>query len=156
MNNTIFLTTEGKAKLQSELKELTGPRRDSIARRLKHAIEMGDLSENADYKMAKEEQSFLEGRIQEIEMILKVGVIIEKEEMVAGQVNIGSRVTVQEQGYPSEEYELVGKNESNPRERKISYESPIGKALMGRKVGDTAQVELPNKTTIELKILYVK
>ena len=156
MNNTIFLTTEGKAKLQSELEELTGPRRDSIARRLKHAIEMGDLSENADYKMAKEEQSFLEGRIQELEMILKVGVIIEKEEMVAGEVNIGSRVTVQEQGYPPEEYELVGKNESNPRENKISYESPIGKALMGKKVGDIADVELPNKTRIGFKILSVK
>lgn len=156
MNNTIFLTTEGKAKLQSELDELTGPRRDSIARRLKHAIEMGDLSENADYKMAKEEQSFLEGRIQEIEMILKVGVIIEKEEMVVGEVNIGSRVTVQEQGYPPEEYELVGKNESNPRENKISYESPIGIALMGKKVGDMAIVELPNDTKIGLKILSVK
>ena len=156
MNDTIFLTVEGKTKLQSELEELTGPRRDSIARRLKHAIEMGDLSENADYKMAKEEQSFLEGRIQEIEMLLKVGVIIEKGEMIAGEVNIGSRVTVQEQGYPPEEYELVGKNESNPRENKISYESPIGKALMRKKAGDIADVELPNKTRISFKILSVK
>ena len=152
---TYFLTEEGKTKLETELAELTGPRRDSIAKRLKSAIEMGDLSENADYKAAKEEQSFLEGRIQEIEAILNYSQVVSTDQIKPGVIQIGSKVAVKESGYPPEVYEIVGMKESNPKERKITYESPIGKALIGHKVGDNVKVELPNKVVIEFEVLDV-
>lgn len=152
---TYFLTEEGKTKLETELAELTGPRRDSIAKRLKSAIEMGDLSENADYKAAKEEQSFLEGRIQEIEAILNYSQVVSTDQIKPGVIQIGSKVAVKESGYPPEVYEIVGMKESNPKERKITYESPVGKALIGHKVGDNVKVELPNKVVIELEVLDV-
>lgn len=156
MNDNIFLTEEGKKMLQVELEQLTGPQREALAKRLKSAIEMGDLSENADYKTAKEEQSFLEGRIQEIEQILKYGTIINKDEQKAGVVTIGSIVIVQEGQYPQETYEVVGLKESNPREGKISYVSPMGKALMGKKVGEIATMELPDKSKTKIKIISIK
>ena len=142
--------------LQLELEQLKGPQRISLSKRLKSAIEMGDLSENADYKTAKEEQSFLEGRIQEIEQILKYGTVITKDEQQTGVVIIGSVVTLQEGQYPQETYEVVGLKESNPREGKISYISPMGKALMGKKVGEIATMELPDKTKTAIKIILIK
>ena len=150
-----YLTPAGKAKLQEELAELKGPRREEIARRLKHAIEMGDLSENADYHAAKEDQGFLEGRIQQIEAILSTAVLIEGSEINTHMVQIGNTVTLQEGNEPVETFIIVGANEANPRQHKISYESPIGAALIGHKKGETVEVTLPNKSILKLKILNI-
>ena len=151
-----LLTLAGKAKLQEELAELKGPRREEIARRLKHAIEMGDLSENADYHAAKEDQGFLEGRIQQIEAILFSATLIEDTDINTSVVQIGNTVTLQEDNEPEETFIIVGANEANPRERKISYESPMGSALMGHKKGETVEVILPNNSTLKIKILKIE
>ena len=155
MNETHYLTPEGKLKLEVELEELTTKGRIDIAARLKHAISMGDLSENADYHKAKEDQGFLEGRIQEIQAILSHSEVIEQR-LSYHEVAIGAKVTIQEQGFDPETYHLVGRKEANPRDGKISHESPIGKALLGHKVGDTVTVELPNNSSIELEIQSIE
>ncbi len=149
-----YLTLEGKQKLEAELQELKKSGRKSIAERLKNAISMGDLSENADYHKAKEDQSFLEGRIQEIEAILYHSEVIENKSNY-DKVAVGAKITIQEEGYPPETYHLVGSQEANPREGKISHESPIGKALIGHQVGDSVTAVLPNGT-IKLEILAIE
>lgn len=138
----LYLTPEGAAKLKAELEELKGPRRNELAKRLRFAIQQGDLSENADYTAAKEEQAFLEGRIQELEIILREATIVEPE-VNQGEVGIGSTVLVAEDGKEPETYRLVGVKEADPRQRMISYESPIGKSLLGKKVGEIAVAETP-------------
>ncbi|MCC6299713.1 MAG: transcription elongation factor GreA [Anaerolineales bacterium] len=153
MSQLIYLTPEGEAKLKTELAELTGSRREELAQRLRSAIQMGDLSENADYHKAKEDQAFLEGRIQEIEAILRIAVIVEKQH--SDVVMVGSRVTVQEEGFDPETYSMVGAKEADPRNGKISNESPIGSALMGRKAGDTAEAQTPGGN-IKFKIVKVE
>jgi len=155
MPDVIYLTPAGKAKLQAELKELKGPRRLELSKRLKFAIEQGDLSENADYKTAKEDQGFLEGRIQELEAVLSDSVVVENEES-GGKVQIGSRVTVQEEDLPEVTYLIVGAKEAKPREKQISYESPIAAALMGFRKGKTVDVKLPHGAKLKLKILKVE
>ena len=148
-----FLTPEGEAKLQAELAELTGPRREELSQRLRSAIQMGDLSENADYHKAKEDQGFLEGRIQEIEAALRTAVIIKNEH--SDVVNVGSNVTVQEDGADPETFYLVGAKEADPRNGRISNESPIGSALMNHKVGDVVVAETPGGK-IKFKIIKVE
>jgi transcription elongation factor GreA len=154
MSQPNYLTPEGEAKLKAELEELKGPRREELAARLRSAIQMGDLSENADYHKAKEDQGFLEGRIQELDAILRNSAIIEKS---ASQdiVSIGSHVTIQEEGFDPETYHLVGPTEADPRNGKISHESPIGKALMDKKVGEVAEAEAPGGK-IKFKILKIE
>jgi len=154
MVQPVYLTAEGEAKLRAELVELKGPRREEISKRLRSAIQMGDLSENADYHKAKEDQAFLEGRIQEIEFLLRNAVIIEKSAN-NDIVTIGSRVTIQEAGSPPETYHVVGAKEADPRNGKISNESPIGKAIMDRKVGDTVEAETPGGK-MKFKILKIE
>lgn len=149
-----YLTPEGEAKLKAELAELTGPRREELSQRLRSAIQMGDLSENADYHKAKEDQAFLEGRIQEIEAILRSAVIIEKATN-RDVVSIGSHVTIQEEDFPPETYHLVGPTEADPRNGRISHESPIGRALLDKKVGDVAEAEAPGGK-IKFKILKIE
>src|SRR5215216_6838926 len=127
MHQQTYLTPEGAAKLKAELTELTGPRREELSKRLRSAIQMGDLSENADYHKAKEDQAFLEGRIQEIEAVLRTAVVVEKSR--SDVVNVGCTVTVQEDNFDPETYYLVGAKEADPRNGKISNESPIGRAL---------------------------
>lgn len=155
MREVSYLTPEGKEKLETELNELKTTGRNELAARLKHAISMGDLSENADYHKAKEDQGFLEGRIQEIEAILWNAKIIETHSNY-NEVSLGARVTIKEADYPPETYHLVGRNEADPQDGKISHESPIGKALMGHKVGDIVEVTLPNGATIKLEILKIE
>lgn len=138
----IYLTPEGAAKLRKELAELTGPRRTELAQRLRHAISMGDLSENADYIAAKEQQGFLEGKIQEIEAVLRSAIIV-KNGGGGDKVEIGSTVVVKEEGREPETYQLVGIKEADPRNGKISNESPIGKALLGKQVGEIAIARTP-------------
>lgn len=153
MNQPTYLTPEGEIKLRAELAELTGPRREQLAQRLRAAIQMGDLSENADYHKAKEDQAFLEGRIQEIEAVLRTAVVVEKTE--SDVVTVGSRVTVQEADFDPETYDLVGAKEADPRNGKISNESPIGNALMDHKVGDVVEAETPGGK-IRFKILRIE
>jgi transcription elongation factor GreA len=138
----IFLTPEGADKLKQELDRLVSVKRVELAGRLREAIKQGDLSENADYIAAKEEQAFLEGKIMEIEQTLKLATIVH-EASADGSVGIGNQVTVVEDGGDPEVFVLVGSKEANPREGKISHESPIGRALMGKRVGDLAQAETP-------------
>ncbi len=154
MSKPAYLTPEGAQKLRTELEELKGPRREDIAIRLRIAIEQGDLSENADYIRTKEEQGFLEGRILEVAAILRNAVIIEDSHGNNGEVVVGSHVTIQEEDFPEETYHLVGANEANPREGRISNESPIGKALLNKKVGDEVEVQVPNGK-IHLKIVKI-
>lgn len=148
-----YLTPEGEVKLKAELAELTGPRREELAQRLRSAIQMGDLSENADYHKAKEDQAFLEGRIQEIESVLRSAIIIEKKK--SDVVTVGAHITVQEDNFDPETYYLVGAKEADPRQGKISNESPIGKALIDHKVGDVVEAETPGGT-IKFKILKIE
>jgi transcription elongation factor GreA len=138
-----YLTHEGAEKLKVELKELIEIRRPEIASRLREAIRMGDLSENADYIMAKEDQAFLEGRILELQELLRTATIIRDEDAHGGWVNMGSRVTVQEGNSSPETYLLVGAKEADPRRGKISNESPMGRALLGKRIGDIVKVETP-------------
>ena len=149
----IYLTHEGEKKLKAELAELTGPRREELAKRLRSAIQMGDLSENADYHKAKEDQAFLEGRIQEIEAVLRTAVVVEKAD--TDVVTVGNKVTVPEDNYEPEVFHLVGAKEADPRNGRISNESPIGRALMEHKVGDTVEAETPGGK-IKLKILKIE
>jgi len=139
----IYLTEEGKEKLQAELAELEGPRRAEIAARLKSAIEMGDLSENADYHKAKEDQGFLEGKILEIQHTLHHAIIVSDHTNGRDKVAVGCRVTVQEDDFPPETYYLVGSKEADPADNKISHVSPLGSALLDHKVGDSIKVKTP-------------
>ncbi len=154
MPEPTYLTSEGAAKLKMELEELKGPRRTELAKRLRSAIQMGDLSENADYHKAKEDQGFLEGRIQEIEYLLRNAVIIEAKS-AHDIVGIGSHVTIQEGQEPIETYHVVGAKEADPRKGKISNESPIGRALLDHRVGDVVQVEAPGGK-LKFKILKIE
>ncbi|NMC15149.1 MAG: transcription elongation factor GreA [Chloroflexi bacterium] len=143
MKNQLIITKTGKAKLEEELAELKGPRRMEISRRLKSAIEMGDLSENADYITAKEDQGFLEGRIQEIETILSNAEVVDEDNVRSDKVQIGHKVTVREGDEDEEVFELVGISEVNTLLGKISYESPIGSALLDKRPGEKVQVKTP-------------
>ena len=154
MNHQTYLTAEGKAKLKIELEELKGPRREELSRRLRSAIQMGDLSENADYHKAKEDQGFLEGRIQEIEAVLRNAVIIEKSANT-DVVSIGDNVTIQEEGFSPETYQVVGAREADPRNGRISNESPIGSAMMDHKVGDIVEADTPGGR-MKFKILKIE
>jgi len=137
------LTAEGKQKLEQELAELEGPRSEENVARLRHAIEMGDLSENADYTAAKEEQAFIFGRIQEIKVILRNSELI-NENVQSEKIVLGSRFVITIDPDPQKEtYQLVGATEANPREGRISDRSPIGKALIGAKPGDTVTADSP-------------
>ena len=153
MSQPNYLTPEGEAKLMAELEELKGPRREELAQRLRSAIQMGDLSENADYHKAKEDQGFLEGRIQEIEAILRNTILIEKKN--SDSVTIGSHVTIQEEGFDPETYYIVGPTEADPRKGRISHESPIGISLMNKKVGQIAEADAPGGK-IKFKIIKVE
>lgn len=155
MSDEIYLTAEGAVRLKAELEHLKGAGREEMARRLRAAVQMGDLSENADYHKAKEDQGFMEGRIQELEYLLKNATIIEQNGSKAGIVDIGSHVTIQEGSYPSETYHLVGAKEADPRNGRISNESPIGSALLGHRVGDDVVVETPGGN-VHLRILEIK
>jgi transcription elongation factor GreA len=154
MTHQSYLTPEGEAKLKAELEELKGPRREELSQRLRSAIQMGDLSENADYHKAKEDQGFLEGRIKELETILRNAILIE-DNVNKEVVQIGSHVTIQEGNEEPENYHVVGPTEADPRKGRISYESPIGRALMDKKVGDFAEAEAPGGK-IKFKILKIE
>ncbi|MBN1955811.1 MAG: transcription elongation factor GreA [Anaerolineae bacterium] len=139
----VYLTREGYEKLEEELHHLRKVRRQEVALRLHEALTEGDLLENAELEDARNEQAFVEGRILELERILGSAEII-PESASAEIVGLGSRVTIIEGDYPPETYHIVGSAEAAPSEGKISYESPIGKALMGHQVGDHVKVNAPD------------
>ncbi len=149
-----YLTPEGKAKVLAELDDLINVKRPDLAKRLRDAIQQGDLSENADYHVAKEDQAFLEGKILELQEMLRRAVIIQ-EAGPSDTVQMGSKVTVQEAGEAPEVYELVGAKEANPRQGRISNDSPIGRALLGHRVGEIAKANSPSGE-IAFKILKIE
>ena len=137
-----LMTHSGLLKLEEELHELKVVRRKEVSEKIKEAREQGDLSENAEYDAAKDEQRDIEARIEELEKILKNAEVIVEEEVDLDTINIGCRVKVLEVEYNEEcEYKIVGSTEANSLKGKISNESPVGKALIGAKVGDTVSVE---------------
>lgn len=152
---SIYLTKAGADKLEIELLDLKGPQREALAKRLHDAIQMGDLSENADYHKAKEDQGFLEGRIQELEYTLRNAIVVEESDVPKNMVAVGVRVTVQEEGFDPDTYYMVGAKEADPRAGKISNESPIGLAMMDHKIGDEVVAETPGGK-IKLKILKIE
>lgn len=141
MSKKYLLTPEGLTKLNEELKHLINDKRKEVIERIREAAAHGDLSENADYAQAREEQSFIEGRIQEIEDIIKNAEIIHATAH-RSTVNIGSTAHVKV-GNSEKTYTIVGSNEANPKEGKISNESLVGKALLGRKVHERFSVTTP-------------
>jgi len=150
-----FLTKEGYQKLQDELEYLRTAKRQDVANRLHEAMEGGELIENAEYEAAKNEQAFVEGRIQELDLLLATAKIIEDNgKKKSDMVLLGSKVTIKEGNFEPETFTIVGAAEANPREGKISNESPIGKSILNRKIGETVKVETPGGT-YNVKILKV-
>lgn len=143
-HQSVYLTAEGVENLRQELDHLVNVKRPALADRLHKAIQQGDLSENADYIAAKEEQGFLEGRIQQVEAMLRKAVIIQ-EDAPTDEVALGGRVTVLEEGEDEmETFRIVGPAEADPSNGKVSNESPLGRVLLGQRVGDTVTVEAPS------------
>ncbi len=140
----IFLTPEGRAKLEAELEHLRSVRRAEVAERIHLAKEEGDIMENSAYDEAKNEQAFVEGRIMTIEQMLKNAVMIDSTR-ATGNVGLGSVVTVLERGESGEGvFHIVGSAEADPARGRISNESPVGRALLGKRVGDEVQVKIPD------------
>jgi len=138
----IYVTREGLRKLEEELEYLRTVKRAEVAQRLHDAMGEGDIDENAEYDDAKNEQSFVEGRILTLETMIKNAVIIQ-EGKHRDQVVLGSTVTIVEEGGEPERYHLVGSAEADPRQGRISNQSPLGRALLGKRVGDTVMVSAP-------------
>ncbi|NLP14409.1 MAG: transcription elongation factor GreA [Clostridium sp.] len=154
-NKEIVLTYEGLQKLEQELENLKTVRRREIAERIKQALSFGDISENSEYDEAKNEQAYVEGRIIQLENMLKNAKVIDEDEVKTDVVSIGSKVKVLDKEFEEEvEYHIVGSTESDPSRYKISYESPVGKALIGKKKGTLVEVDVPDGI-IKFKILEI-
>lgn len=153
---TNFLTKDGFQKLQEELDHLRTTKRLEVAARLHEAMEGGELIENAEYEAAKNEQAFVEGRIQELDVLLATAQIIEEngKGRKGDTIQVGSKVTIKEGNFEAETFAIVGAAEANPREGKISNESPIGRAILNHKLGDVVKVETPGGT-YNVKIMKV-
>jgi transcription elongation factor GreA len=149
------LTAEGLAALHAELDELTTRRRPEVISRIKAARELGDLSENADYEAARKEQSFLEGRVQQLEQMIKSAVVIEASHKGGDEVVLGSTVVVETDRHGEETFTIVGSAEADAAAGKISFTSPIGRALMGRQPGETVRVQVP-AGTVDYKVVKVE
>ena len=144
MDEKNILTYEGLKKLEDELENLKVVRRKEVSQKIKEAREQGDLSENAEYDAAKDEQRDIEARIEELEKILKNAEVVVEEEADLDKVSIGCSVKILDCEFDEElEYKIVGSTEANSLKGKISNESPVGKALLGKQVGDTVTVETP-------------
>ncbi len=137
------MTAEGKVKLEEELENLKKVKRPEVINRIKIARSFGDLSENSEYTSAKDEQSVVESRIAQIIEMLQYARVIDADEVASDEISIGKKVTVQEDGEEPDEYTIVGAAESDPDNGKISNDSPIAKALIGKHVGDVVEVETP-------------
>ena len=153
-NDDVFLTAEGAEKLKKELEVLCGPKRLEMAARLRYAIQQGDLTENANYISAKEDQAFLEGKILELEDTLRRAAIID-DTLSTDTVAIGSTVIVSLSDEATQTYRVVGAKEADPRRGLISHRSPYGQALLGKRVGDIAHADTPSGS-IELKVIEIR
>jgi len=150
------ITYEGVQELERELEELKVVRRKEVAGKIREAREQGDLSENAEYDAAKEEQAAIEARIEEIEKILKNVEVVTEEDIDSSKINVGSVITIKDLEFGDEiEYKLVGSTEADSLKGKISNESPVGIALIGKSVGNVIEVETP-AGTIKYEILNIK
>lgn len=152
---TFPMTLEGKQKLEDELEEYKMKRRPEVIKRIKIARSYGDLSENSEYESAKDEQAMVESRIAQIENMLQYAEIIDNEDVDKDEVSVGRSVTFKE--LPDEEpetYSIVGESESDPLSGKISNESPMAKGLLGHKIGEEVEIEIPSGT-MKVKILDV-
>lgn len=152
----VLLTPEGLKKLEEELELLKSVKRREVAERIKLAISYGDISENSEYEDAKNEQAFIEGRIMTLEKMLRNARIIHEDEVNTDAVSIGSTVKLRDIEFNEDvEYTIVGSAEADPASNKISNESPVGRALLGKSVGATVDVAVP-AGTIQFKILDIK
>ena len=155
MDNKNLLTYHGLQKLENELQELKVVRRNEVAAKIKEAREQGDLSENAEYDAAKDEQRDIEARIEELEGILKNAEVVVEDEVDLDKINVGCTIKVFDVTFDEEmEFKIVGSTEANSLEGKISNESPVGQALMGKKIGDVVDVET-QAGVIQYKVLDI-
>ena len=151
----VILTYEGLKKLEEELEQLRGPRRMAVKERIKAALAHGDITENSEYDEAKNEQAYIEGKIVQIESMLKNARVIYEEDVSTETVSIGSKVRLRDLDTKEESvFTIVGSTEANPSELKISNESPIGSAIMNRKKGETVEVSVPDGV-LRFKILKI-
>lgn len=152
-----ILTYSGLKKLENELEDLKVNKRKEIAGKIKEAREQGDLSENAEYDAAKEEQGHIEKRIEEIEKILKNAEVVDEDDIDLKKISVGCKVKVFDVEFDEEiEFKLVGSTEADSLNNKVSNESPLGKALIGNEIGATITVELPTGGTAEYKVLDIQ
>ena len=159
MENEIYLTKDGYKALQEKLDYLKSTKREEVSKKIGIAREFGDLSENSEYDAAKEEQAQIEAEIAEIENKLRFGKIINQKKLDTSKVNAGCYVKLKDLDFDDEfEYQIVGSTESDPSKGIISNESPVGQALLGKKVGETVQIVLPqnNNATIRLQVLGIR
>lgn len=155
MSKEILLTAEGLKNIEDQLEYLKTEKRKEVAEKIKEALSFGDLSENAEYDAAKNEQAEVEEKITKLENILKNATLIDEDAEATGIVSIGSKVKLYDKEFDEEiTYTIVGSTEANPAECKISNESPVGKALLGKQAGDEVEVDAP-QGTISLKILEI-
>ncbi len=155
-NKQIMLTDEGLQKLEDELEYLKTVKRKEVSAKIKEALGFGDLSENAEYDEAKNEQAQVEVRIVQLEKMLKNAKVIDQDDINLDQVGIGTKVKVLDTEFNETlEYSIVGSTEADPDNDKISDESPVGKALIGKKVGETVEVTTPAGTSFTLEILEI-
>ncbi len=157
MTRQAVITPEGLEKLKEEIENLSTEKRREVALRIKEAREFGDISENAEYDDAKNEQALLEARIAQLEERLRRATVIDKKEVGTDEVTVGSIVHVKDQkSGDSQKFQIVGSTEADPLEQKLSNESPIGKALIGRKRNDVVTVEVPRGPRKKLKITKIE
>ena len=156
MDKKNILTYDGLKKLEDELQDLKVVKRKEVAQKIKEAREQGDLSENAEYDAANDEQRDIEARIEEIEKILKNAEVVDEDEVDLEKISIGCKVRILDCEYDEElEYKIVGSTEANSLKGKISNESPVGKALLGKRVGDSVKVET-QAGELEYKVLEIQ
>ena len=157
MQKDVILTPEGLEKLKQEIEYLSTTKRREVAERIKEAREFGDISENSEYDDAKNEQAMLEQRIAQMEERVRRAIVVDKDQVDTRVVSVGVKVHVKDQKTgDSRKFQLVGTAEANPAEEKLSHESPIGKALMGRKRGEIVSVEVPRGDNRKLKITKIE
>ena len=157
MSKDVILTPEGLEKLKGELQELSTSRRREVAERIKEAREFGDIAENAEYDDAKNEQAMLESRIAQLQEKLRMATVIETKDLSTDVVQVGSVVHVKdEKTGRSVKYTIVGSAEAKPDENKLSNESPVGRALLGRKRNETVAVQVPRGPARQLKITKIE
>lgn len=155
VNKEVVLTYEGLQKLEQELENLKTVKRREVAERIKQALSFGDISENSEYDEAKNEQAYVEGRIVQLENMLKNAKVIDEDDIKTDVVGVGSKVKIFDMEFDEEvEYHIVGSTEADPAQYKISNESPVGKALLGKKKGNVVEVAVPDGV-IKFKVLGI-